>query len=127
MGRVTVMGRGNGSFFLFSCSAINFSCFLVWVVGFRRSGTRLQNPWREWVLRRNLSGNGLGLRGGEGLNSARQRCSYPNLYQPPPYRRPFSLLFCLSDLLLAAPFSLDSNRRLRLHWQRLSPVLRLLS
>jgi hypothetical protein len=65
------------------------------------------------LLRRNLCGNGLGLRGGEGINGGKNfvaRHLIRNLHRPPPpYRRPFSLLFPLSDLLLAAPFSLDSN------------------
>jgi hypothetical protein len=65
------------------------------------------------LLRRNLCGNGLGLRGGEGINGGKNfvaRHLIRNLHRPPPpYLRPFSLLFPLSDLLLAAPFSLDSN------------------
>jgi hypothetical protein len=65
------------------------------------------------LLRRKLCGNGLGLRGGEGINGGKNfvaRHLIRNLHRPPPpYRRPFSLLFPLSDLLLAAPFSLDSN------------------
>jgi hypothetical protein len=59
----------------------------VWQwVGFARG---IRHKWRENFVARHL---------------------IRNLHRPPPpYRRPFSLLFPLSDLLLAAPFSLDSN------------------